>query len=237
MSAPKLVKFDAVAGVPCYYARTNAAYGDLSKCTKSRVRQLAPMFLKCLEAMVMEIDLVCYGVLGELQAVTSGGAYVAKAGWHGEGRAYDLGGLHWKQDILTTLEVARNYHRREGDVKTGINQYLIYLAVESVIRKHFGTVLGIHYDDRHWNHWHFDPGTEVGYWPEGFGAGTRVRYLQEVLTYVWRIPHVWPDGDEGPKTRRGIEELRAVTHLGPLTHQNVWLQFLTLTSLKAMQLR
>lgn len=235
MPAPKLVKFDSAGGVPCYYARVNAAYGDLSLCTKSRIRRCTGPFLQRLSAMVQEINWVCYGALGELQAITSGGAWVPiskkrpKEDWHTIGSAYDLGGLHWKHHILTCLEVSKG--PRE------IDQYLIYLAVESVIRKHFGTCLGIHYNTAHSNHWHIDPGTKVGYRSKGFGSKTRVRYLQEIMTVVWGIDCGNPNGVEGPKTSKAIKELRGELALGVLTDQNAWLQLLTVTSLKAMQLR
>lgn len=232
---PKLVYFDSVAGSGVFYARVNKAYGDLSLCTKSRRRRLNPGFLKKLNGLVQEINWVCYGALGDLQAVTSGGAYVAKAGWHSKGRAFDLGGLHWTHHVLTCLEVARDYHGGRGLID--MDQYLIYLAVESVIRKWFGTCLGIHYNRRHHNHWHFDPGTPVCYRSSGFGSMTRVRYVQEVLNHVWQIDCGEPDGKEGPRTQKSIKVLRDLLAIGPLTDQNAWLQLLTLTSLKAMQLR
>lgn len=225
---PKLMKFEGAGCVPFYYARVNAAYGDLSKCTPSRVRRINPGFWKKLNGLIQEINWVCYGTLGELQAITSGGAYVAKAGWHSKGKAFDLGGLHWKHHILTCVELK---------APRDIDQLLIYLSVESVIRKWFGTCLGIHHNRAHHNHWHFDPGTPVCYRSKGFGSTTRVRYLQEVLTHVWRIPCGRPDGKEGPKTLQATKVLRGLLGLGPLTDQNAWIQLLTLTSLKAMQLR
>lgn len=234
MPAPKLVKFDAAGGVPCYYAAANPAYGDLSKCKKSRVRRCTAAFLAKLSGMVMELNWVCYGELGELQAITSGGAWVPESEKRGprdphvRGVAYDLGGLHWNDHVLTTLEVARE--------PRDINQYLLYLTAESVIRKWFGTCLGVHHDRHHWNHFHFQFGTKVGFWIKGFGATTRVRYVQEIGTHVWRIDFGTPDGDYGPKTKAGIKELQRVTGVGQLTDQISWLQLLTLTSFKALQL-
>jgi hypothetical protein len=242
MSAPKLVKFTNAAGVPCYYARVNAGYGDLSKCQKTRTRRLHPAFLAELEAVVQEINWTCFGYLGELRAITSGGAYVNKPGWHSKGKAYDLGGLHWKGHadnraeyanqghILTCLEVAK---RRDELSSRG--DLLLYLAVESVLRKRFGTVLGMHYNRRHWNHWHFDPGQPVGYW-ESTKPTTRVRYVQEVLIHVWGIGCGNPDGEAGDKTHRALGELRRFG-IGELRDPVIWQQFLTLTAMSALQLR
>jgi hypothetical protein len=235
MPAPKLVKFDSAGGVPCYYARVNAAYGDLSKCTPSRVRRISPRFLPTLSGAIQEVAWACYGGLGELVAITSGGAAVpqsAKRGprdRHVRGIAFDLGGLHWKHHVLTCLEVAKPPRDRD--------QLLIYLAVESTLRKWFGTVLGVHHNKAHHNHWHVDTGTPVGYWSQGFGSTTRVRFVQEALTHVWRIDCGTPDGDQGPRTNRAIKDLRAELKIGELGAESSWLQFLTLTTMKAMQLR
>lgn len=233
-----LTSFDSAGGVPCYYARTNAAYGDLSKCTAHRERQLSLRTLRLLSGALRELDRVFDCLLGSLTAVVSGGAYVDKAGPHSRGRAFDLGGLHWRHYLLTTIGVAAEWHKGTADGEV----LCLYLGVESILRKHFGSVLGMHFappgrERDHWNHWHLDDETEVGYWPEGHGSGTRVRYLQESLTHVWRISCGRPDGDEGPKTRRAAEIVRERLSLGPLTDATEWRQYLTLTALEALWLQ
>lgn len=223
-----LVKFDSLSGVPCFYAPANSAYANLKKCRKSRVRKLNPTFLRRLQACITELELVADPTFGTLKAITSGGAYVDKPGWHSKGKAYDLGGLHWGQAKLTTLEMARAYH---FNALSKI-PYRFYLGCEAILRRHFGTVLGIHFNPAHYNHWHIDPGTKVGYWPKGFGANTRVKFLQEALTWIWQVECGATDGDEGKKTRKGIKEIRERLFLGPLTDQSAWMQFLLLSALK-----
>ena len=237
--APKLQTFDALAGVPCYYARVNAAYGDLSKCTKTRKRKLTAEFIKRLGACIAELDWICQGGgLGPLKAITSGGAYVAKAGWHGKGRAYDLGGLHWADHVMPTLEVARDFHAGVGpDHFDGQSMdFLLYLGCEAVLRRHFGTVLGLHYNKAHWNHWHIDPGTPVGYRGSGFGATTRVTFLQEVLRHVHGVDPGPTDGKEGELTRTATLVVCSGLSLGALTDPEQWKQFLLLTAMMAVQL-
>lgn len=233
-----LVKFDSLAGVPCYYARVNAGYGDLSRCAKTRVRQLELGFLSTMNTMVQELDWACHGTLGHLSAITSGGAWVpesAKRGpkdWHVQGKAFDLGGLHWESGhVLTCLDVAGATAER--------SQLLLYIAAEAVWRKHVGVVLGVHFNRAHHNHWHLDPHSPRGYRsPRAGVAKTWVRYLQEALTHVWEIDCGTPDGKEGPKTRWGMQELRRRGGcMGRLQELENWLQFLTLTAMRALQLR
>jgi hypothetical protein len=230
---PKLETFDSLANVPCYYARVNAAYGDLSKATKSRKRKLASSFLNRLNACIAEIYWMTFGPLGPLEAITSGGAYVRKAGWHSKGKAYDLGGLHWPGAKLILIELAKEYHQ---DPENYPEEYPWYLAIESIIRRHFGTVLGIHYNRAHWNHWHIDPGTKVGFWDKGFGSQTRITFLQAILKTIWGCYDGELDGDCGPKTQKAIEEIRKQLILAPLTNPGSWGQLLLMTAVNGLHM-
>jgi hypothetical protein len=252
-----MVKFHSLAGVPVYYARVNAAYGDLSKTTsqteRGRTRRLAPVFLKRLEAAIAELYWLTYGTLGPLTAITSGGAAVPQSARRGpndrhvRGIAFDLGGLFWKghQDgraeyaglgeVLTCLAVAQDYHAGQGpDHFDGqLQAHRLYLGCEAVFRRSFGTVLGIHYNQAHWNHWHLDTGSKVGYWPTGRGANTRVTFAQLALRDIWGLYDGKIDADAGPKTRKAITALRGQLSLGPLTNPTAWSQFLLLTAMAA----
>lgn len=234
MAKPKMIRFNELAGVPCYYARVNVAYGDLARTTsrtdKGRLRSLAPSFKARMNACIAEVYWLCYGRLGPLQAITSGGAYVNKAGWHKKGKAYDLGGLHWPAQKLVLIRTARNF------TKTGTaDDWPLYLAVEAIIRRHFGTVLGILHNADHYNHWHIDPGTKVGFWTKGFGAKTRVVFLQAVLKDIWGHYQGTLDGDFGPKSKAAVAVVRSQLGLGPLTNPAAWSQFLLLTAMLGLQ--
>ncbi|MBT8428304.1 MAG: extensin family protein [Gammaproteobacteria bacterium] len=227
----KLVTFDSIAGVPCYYARTNAAYADLDKCTPGRRRKLHPTFLAICNAAIAEINMLTAPYLGPLVALTSGGAYVEKPGAHRLGRGYDLGGLHWRAAFLTCLDVAQD------DPADQVDDYLLYLAVESVLRKWFGTVLGIHYNAAHANHFHLDNLTRAGYLAAGRLAPSRVRYLQETLTWVWDSRCGTPDGIEGKKTRKALAAWRKRHGVGLFVEPDNWQRYLSLTALRALMLR
>lgn len=232
---PKMVRFHSLSGVPCYYARSNVAYRDLSRTTsqtpRGRMRSLAPTFKKRMDGCIAELYWLTYGTLGPLQAITSGGAYVNKKGWHKKGKAYDLGGLHWPEEKLVLYQVAREYHK-----KGHANHWPRYLAVEAIIRRWFGTVLGILHNKAHWNHFHIDPGTKVGFWVKGFGSTTRITFLQAVLKDIWGYYQGAVDGDYGKLTRAAVKAVREHLQLGPLTNLQAWNQFLLLTAMAGLQM-
>lgn len=236
---PNLEAFDNLGGIPCYYARKNAAYADPSLCAKSRRRKIEPAFRRQLTAAILEIAALMRPQLGVLEAITSGGAYVEKPGFHRLGRAFDLGGLVWNDGVYTCLAAA--------DVMDGIGDdsprrelrdLFVYLAAESVLRKWFGTVIGIHYDKAHRNHLHIDNGTPVEYRKSGKGSGTRVRYLQVTLTHVWQANCGAPDGEEGPKTRAAMGQVLREFGISPIKLQppSNWIHYCGLTAFRAMQL-
>lgn len=223
----KLTTFDNLSGVPCHYARTNKAYADLTKCTKSRKRKLAPGFLNQLEACILELKWLTYPIMGEMTAITSGGAYVPLGGkrkipdCHTMGKAYDIGGIHWRFEYpLVCLDVARQGRHHED--------YELYLGCEAIFRRHFGTVLGLHYNKNHWNHWHIDSGTKVGYLESSY---SRVKFLQASLSALWGMEDLEVDGKAGPQTKEAIRAIRDHLHLEPLTKQSSWLQYLLLTAM------
>lgn len=230
---PKMVRFDELGGIPCYYARVNAGYGDLARTTgsteKARTRQLAPSFKRQMDAALAEVYWLTSGLLGPLKALVSGGAYVDKPGWHRKGRAFDLGGLHWEGGRLVLIRTASEVDFTLAD------DWGLYLGVEAILRRHFGTVLGILHDKRHHNHWHIDPGTPVGYWTTGFGAKTRVTYLQACLSAIWGTYDGALDGDHGPVTKKALAETCGRLAIGPLDKPENWTQFLLLTAAAGIQ--
>lgn len=244
---PKLVSFESLAGVSCYYARINAAYGDISKCTKTRRRRLHPVFLQQLGACILELRWLTQPILGELTAIVSGGAWVPlskkrpKPDWHTRGRAYDLGGLHWKGALgsssldrprkLVWNDVADYYHDDRDSGEPAPALYRLYLGAESVLRRSFGTCLGIRYNSRHHNHEHIDPGTKVGYWDKGFGSTTRTSYMRDVLPVAWNIE----TGSTLKSLREAIREVRAQLSLASLSQQQAWQQFLLVTAMVLFQ--
>lgn len=240
-----LAAFHSLGTVPVYYARANAAYGDLSRTTaktvRGRTRRLEPSFLQLLSACVSELYWLSYGALGPLEAIVSGGAWVPESARRGprdrhvRGIAFDLGGLHWAGhqwsdhgvtgQVLTCLAASELQRRGEESA--------LYLGVEACLRRHFGTVLGIHYNDDHRNHWHLDTGSRVGFWTRGPGAKTRVTFLQAALAKIWDSYHGRVDGDFGPLTIAAMRATQDQLSLGPFENQDglAWRRFLLLTAM------
>ena len=127
--------------------------------------------------------------LGTAEVIASGGAYVEKPGAHGRGRAFDLDAIFWPERTFVALSYPQN--RR------------FYLAVEAVLRKHFGTVLNYRYNSAHRDHLHLDDLAPVGFVP---GHRSRVLFLQMALTHLFGRT-VAIDGLIGPETRGAARRL------------------------------
>lgn len=177
--------FEKLAGVPVHYGRApNAGYGTRGipytfHCTEP--------FEAKLQAFFEELWAVC--PLEEAEVVTSAGAYVDKGGMHGKGRAFDIDGIFWTEKTFITNQYPSD--RR------------FYLAVESVLRKHFGTVLNYKFNAAHQDHFHIsdrgDPGFVASH-------ESRVKYWQMALTHLFDHP-VTVDGLVGPETNRASRAL------------------------------
>lgn len=127
--------------------------------------------------------------LGRADIICTAGAWVDKGGMHGRGQAFDLDAIFWGDRLV----LAKNYP----------NDKVAYLGIESVLRRHFGTVLNYKYDRAHEDHWHFDDGASVGFRTKR----SVVLYLQMTLNEVFKVsPRLEVDGGYGNKTRDGVRQ-------------------------------
>lgn len=180
--------FRTLAGVPVHYAREPlAAYGTRGvpyrfHCT--------PAFEARLQAMFADLWRAC--PLGPAEVLTSAGAYVAKQGHHGLGTAFDLDGVFWSGHTF----VAKNF----------LQHPQLYLAVESIVRKHFGTVLNYFYNAAHQDHLHVqDDGV-----PAKLDRSKRsqTNFIQAVARHVFDLPvHVVGSWNSG--TQQALEAMQA----------------------------
>lgn len=185
-------------------------YGD----GRPGARQSMPHFLGTLRGCFMELGLLC--PLGHPTKIVSAGAYVAKAGRHGEGRAIDIDALWWIVRAGTMesprILVTKSYKSCAA----------FYLGVEAHFRRFFGTVLGWTYDDDHKGHWHIDDGKLVGY---------RKTQMYRNFVSAARL-HVWKSPPDEP-----IESiLQRLQIPGPLSSQSNWQRFLLATAIQGMNM-
>ncbi len=198
--------FTELGGVSVHYARPPIApYGSRGKPYNFHV---TPEFEEKLVACFEELWEAC--PFGRAEVVTSAGAYVDKPGYHGQGRAVDIDAIFWVQHDFVTL----NYNA-DG---------VLYLGIEAVVRKHFGTVLNYLYNASHRDHLHVDDGTEVDFHTS---SRSRVLFLQAALTHVFELP-VMIDGIYGNQTAGAVAEaLRRVGSTGNIENRQTWKKLLS----------
>jgi len=207
-----MTSFTSLAGVPVNYAREPVApYGTRGK---AHTFNCTPGFRQKLEACFAELFSV--SPLGRAEVITSAGTLVAKPGFHGLGRAFDLDALFYPGRDFVTL-------RYPTDQK-------FYLGVDAILRKHFGTVLNFLYNSDHHDHLHVDDGSEVGFVKS---SKSRVFFVQAALTHALNVP-VDIDGAFGPQTAGGLGtafERLGIT--GDIGTREVWLEFLSRVAAEA----
>ena len=208
--------FRTLGGVPVHYDRRHP--GDYG------TRGAAATF-HTTEEFEAKLD-ACFEQLWELspfgraEVITSAGAWVNKPGFHGLGRALDLDGIFWPGKTFVTL----------FDGFQGGNRPL-YLAVEAVLRMHFGQVLNYNFNAAHRDHFHIDdvaPGFRVS-------SKTAVFFVQNALSFVLGRP-VSRDGVFGPETDGTL--VRALSDLGisgSINNLGVWRRFLMAVARTAFQ--
>lgn len=213
MAPPNLVSSSEMAGVPIHYDRFRPEdYGQPGH--PHTVYMTAGMKQNC-EACFEALFQMTPQEFGDAKFILTAGAYVQKPGYHGKGRAFDLDALVWK----TEHWIANTFPRDPQ----------LYLAIESVIRQHFGTVLTYSYNKPHHDHIHFDDGTAVGF---NRMSKSRVIFLQNVIYFVYGIK-LGRDGVWGPETEGAERMVRQQLGLGPFSNKANWIQFLQITADRA----
>ncbi|ETR68771.1 MAG: hypothetical protein OMM_04362 [Candidatus Magnetoglobus multicellularis str. Araruama] len=204
--------FKSLGGVRVHYDRfPDAPYGSPGKPYNFYADK---QFQKELDSFFYELWEVC--PYGQAVVITSAGTYVSKPGYHGKGRAFDLDAIFWQDNDLIMI----NYP----------NQPFLYLGIESVLRKHFGTVLTYNYNKSHRDHIHIDNGSPVLFYTS---SKSRVLFVQSLMNHIFEVP-VTIDGIWGPETESSVDYVMHSLDLeGNIRDLNTWLTFLTLSSHRA----
>lgn len=207
MPPADLVSFTHLAGAACHYARAPVAdYGTRGRGPRRQhlISAVRDKLVACLAELWTEHP------WGQAEVVVSAGAWVPQSDRRGprdrhvQGRAYDLDSIWWPGELnLVTLQAP--------------HQWPHYLAVECILRRHFGTVLGYDYNRAHRDHWHMDDGSPVRWDPH---SRSRVLSVQACLRRVWDQP-VMVDGVWGPQTKTAWYEVLRHLQIGALL-EDAW---------------
>jgi hypothetical protein len=197
--------FGKLAGVSTHYAREPIApYGTRGVsynffCQKNTVDKLEAMFK----------DLWTRCPYGSAEVITSAGAYVEKAGWHGEGKAFDLDAIFWRDRAFVTNKF--------------LDDPKFYLGVESVLRRHFGTILAYSYNSAHEDHFHLQ---DDGVLP-GFSDARRscILFVQNSLKFL-RGATIKVNGSFDSATRLALEEWLSKLGIDHLNSDSNYIRFL-----------
>ncbi|MFN6956077.1 MAG: extensin family protein [Acetobacteraceae bacterium] len=205
----QLIRFSRLADVPLHYDRFEEAsgfgYGTRGKPLTFRAVE---GFVDAMEALFQDLFQRVPGRFGAAEVIATAGAYVDKPGYHGLGRAFDLDALFFTKRDFVTLNFPSDPY--------------FYLAVESVIRMHFGTVLNYDYDPAHRDHFHFDDGSAIG-WKKY--AKSHVVFVQNVLNHCYGMK-VDVDGVFGPSSAQALGAVLSELGIGAISNKANWLAFL-----------
>jgi len=138
---PNFITFTEAAGVPIHYDRLDPPnhYGSRGKGPRT-VRGM-PIFKALLDAWMADLSASC--PWGKPELLCTAGFQVDKGSEqnaHRRGMAFDLDSLWWPGQPPMVAILGTEDPR--------------YLAIEAGLRRHFGVVLGFHYNRQHKDHFH-----------------------------------------------------------------------------------
>ena len=152
---------------------------------------------------------------GPAKLIRAGRVFAPQPGYHGMGRAFDLQGLVWAGRQWTAGAFSHDPH--------------LSLGIESIFRRHFGTVL-THADGRsHRDHIHIDDGLVVGFRKT---CRSGVAFVQNALCSAYGKNLVL-DGVWDPETALAQREVRDQLGIGGFSNVDNWRWFLEVTAVRS----
>lgn len=207
-----LVRIDNLADLPLYYDRyKEGSYGVSAVPYRPYINE---RFLEGCEACFEELKTKLDAAGFTIKQVWSGGVGRDGSGtsYHHTNRAFDLDALVLDDD---TMWVADTFPERP----------FLYLAIESYLRRHFGTVLNYEFNSAHEDHFHFDNGESVGY---ARRTRSHTLYVQNTLLRLFHldIGSSGVDGIDGPDTQAALRKARKRLGIGGLSNKDNWMAYL-----------
>lgn len=198
-----------ILGIDLHYARyTLEMVGTIGQPNTFQVEdQFLGELTDCFEELFNECP------LGKPNVITSAGTYVNRPGtMHNQYRAFDLDAIFWDNYTLNSSD----FHYDP----------VLYLGIDSFLRKHFVNVLNYFFDKPHEDHWHIDNDGTVDYRTDSEAS---TYYLQLISTHIYENP-ITIDGIFGPQTEGAINYILDLLNLsGQITNASTYKALLTKT--------
>ncbi len=215
-------RVDKLAGIPLFYDRfSDDSYGKQGKPYRPYV-----------EAGFLVICEYCFK---EMQALFTPGGFAIGEIWSGGvGRSGSGSSLH-HQNRAFDLDALVFSDKPMWVADTFPQRPFLYLAIEAVLRIHFGTVLNYDYNAAHEDHFHFDNGTNVGF---KRAARSHVLFLQHSLTKLFDkdVGTAGVDGVYGDDTEAALTDALNDLGIGTITNTGNWETFLRACCAEALAL-
>lgn len=196
--------FQKLAGIAVLYDRLDDHYG----------RTGIPYKFHCIPKVQATLNSLFNDLfgrstrLGAPLRILSAGAWVSKPGQHGAGKAFDLDAIHWERIALVALKQP--------------TQKPLYLAVQALCLKYFGTVLGYDYNRAHQDHLHVDIGRDVRFRETQSVAFFLQQALNTFFNYRLEV-----DGEYAGDTARALRDTLAALGIGDVSASTPqWIRFL-----------
>lgn len=204
------IRVDKFGGKPLLYDRSvTSHYGKSGVAFKPFVNPaFATSCDDCFKELIDRLDKKA-GL--KVTSILSGGVSRAGTGssLHHKNRAFDFDALLFGDG---SNWVSNTFPQRPQ----------LYLGIEAILRKHFGTVLAYDYNRAHEDHFHFDNGTPTGF---KTAAKSHVIFIQNVIALIYGSA-IGRDGVWGGETERALRALRTELGIGPISTLANWLALL-----------
>lgn len=214
------IRITTLAGKTLLYDRSAAGhYGVTGIAFKPTINpEFAALCETCFQEVVKKLDQKA-GL--KIKSILSGGVSRSGMGssFHHKNRAFDLDAFLFEDG---SNWVATSFPQRPQ----------LYLGIEAVLRRTFGTVLSYDYNRAHEDHFHFDNGTGVGFKQ---AAKSHVIFVQNVIALVYGS-RIGRDGLWGGETDGALKALRERLGVGPISTASNWKSFLDKVADDAMTL-
>ncbi|MXO90800.1 extensin family protein [Pontixanthobacter aquaemixtae] len=200
------IRIDNLAGKPLLYDRSVTGHYGVAGVPFSPFIE-SGFAAECEACFTEVVDKLKQFAGLKVDKILSGGVSRAGSGssLHHQNRAFDLDaflfddGSNWVTDTFP-------------------QRPQLYLGIEAILRRHFGTVLSYDYNRAHQDHFHFDNGTSVKF---KSAAKSHVIFLQNVISLIYQTP-IGRDGVWGPQTDGEVRALRSRLGIGPISDTSNW---------------